>query len=156
MATFQLLFFWLSANDIEIIFCPYMCIFIVKRCFARVFHYFMIFGFKNAKINFLKKTSISIEVFIELKYRRLQTHLANLKNTPDTWIFAYDRYFMIFFYKSSLSDIFENHQLHILESLYVFYFMLICLTKHITAWSAHFLTIFFSRLVSTFGYNVTL
>ena len=33
-------------------------------------------------------------------------------------------------------DIFENHQLHVLKSLYVFYFMWTCLTKHITVWLA--------------------
>ena len=39
----------------------------VKRCFGEVFYHFMIFGFTDAKINFLKKISILIVVFIELK-----------------------------------------------------------------------------------------
>ena len=39
------------------------------------------FGFKNAKIIFLKKLRILYVVFIRLKFRWLQTILANLKNT---------------------------------------------------------------------------
>ena len=41
----------------------------VKRCFESVFYHFTIFGFKNAKINFLKKISVLSAVFIEFKYR---------------------------------------------------------------------------------------
>ena len=40
----------------------------VKRCFGRVIHHNTIAGFKNAKINFLKKINVFIAVFIELKY----------------------------------------------------------------------------------------
>ena len=42
---------------------------------------FTIFGFKNAKITFCKKFSVLSAVFIELKYMRSQTRLADLKNT---------------------------------------------------------------------------
>ena len=38
-------------------------------------------GSKLAKINFSKKISVLSAVFIELMFRRLQNHLADLKNT---------------------------------------------------------------------------
>ena len=75
----------------------------------------------------MKKIRVLSGVFIELKYMRLQTRLADLKKKHQILEFLLmTDFFMIFFLKSSFSAfsyIFENHQLHILKSLYVFYFM---------------------------------
>ena len=35
-----------------------------NRCYERIFYHFKILGFKNAKINFLKKISVLIALFI--------------------------------------------------------------------------------------------
>ena len=53
----------------------------VKQFFGRIFYHFTILRFKmQKKKNFLKKISVLIAIFIELKYRRLQTRLPALKN----------------------------------------------------------------------------
>ena len=91
----------------------------VKRCFNRVFYHFTIFGFKMQKQS-LKKIRV-LGHFFELKYR----WSSGLEKTPNPWIFAYEWFFMITLF-STFSDIFENNQLHILISLYAFYFMWTC------------------------------
>ena len=71
MATFQFRFSDFSSNDTEMNFAQ-ICTFQwtkVKRCFGRFLYHFAIFGFKNAKINFLKQIKVMSAVFIELKYR---------------------------------------------------------------------------------------
>ena len=81
-------------------------------CFGRVFYRFMFFGIKNAKTNFLKKISTLIAVL------QVITNLSSrLEKTTTIWIFAYYRFFFLIFQD------FENHQLHMLKSFYVFYFM---------------------------------
>ena len=47
-------------------FCPNMCISTdkVERCFGRVFYHFTIVGFKNTKINFLKKKRFLLQFLL--------------------------------------------------------------------------------------------
>ena len=96
----------------------------VKWCFERVFYHFKFFGLKNAKIPLLKKISSVSAVFIELKCMCLPTHLAD---TNKTLIFVPFTDFFRFFEEKNLIFCmfiyFENLQLHIQKSLYVFYFM---------------------------------
>ena len=65
-------FFWLSANDIKMIFCfaKYVHFNRLKLSGAlKVFYFFTIFGLKNAKIKFLKKMGVLSAFIFELKYR---------------------------------------------------------------------------------------
>ena len=68
----------------------------VKQCFGRVFYHFTIFGFKNAKLNFLKKISVLSAVYIDFKYRLLQTCLVDLKKHQTFDILLMTDFFMIF------------------------------------------------------------
>ena len=141
-------------------FCPSMCIVIdlSLAVFWKSYLSLHDFWFKKAKINFLKKLSVLCAVFIEFKYRWLQTCLVDLKKHQTLNILLMTDFLCIFknWYFSEFSEIFGHHQLLILKSLFVFYFMLNCLTKHHATWWAHFLTILFTNLVSTSEFNVKL
>ena len=75
--------------------------------FSGVFYHFTIFGFKNAKIYFLKKKGVLSAVFIEFKYSRLQTCLVDLKihQTLDILLMAF---FFMKFKKLIIFQIFRN------------------------------------------------
>ena len=66
-----------------------------KRCFGRVFSHFTIFGFKNAKINFLKKKKC-----FECSFYRIQVQvIANLPCRLEKKHQTFDIYLMTDFYE---------------------------------------------------------
>ena len=65
-------------------------------CFGRVFYPFTIFGFKNAKINFLKKISVLSAVFIEIQVQVIATCLVILKKHKTFDILLMTDFFMNF------------------------------------------------------------
>ena len=102
----------------------------VKWCFERAFYHFTIFGFKKCKNqNFEEYKGFEGIFRIEVQViSNPSSRLEKNKETPNPWIFAYERFFTNLLTKSSFStfsNIFENNQLHILISLYVFYFMFV-------------------------------
>ena len=80
----------------------------------------------DAKINFLKKISILSAVFIEVQ---VITHPSSRHEKHQTLDFLLMTDFLWLFKTSHfphLSNIFENHQPHVLKSLYVFYLIWPC------------------------------
>ena len=78
----------------------------------------MLCGFKNLLFEENKRVDDS---FIKLKYRCLQTHLADMKKQQQ--ILEVLLMICLKMLISAFSNILENYQLHRLKSLYVFYFM---------------------------------
>ena len=78
----------------------------VKWCIGKVFYHFTIFGLKNAKKNFFEENKGFERSFYELKYTWFQIPLPDLEK-HQICIFLL---------------INENNQLHILKSVYAFYF----------------------------------
>ena len=156
MATFQFHVFWQSVNDIEMDFCPNMCILMdkVKWHFRWVFYHFTNFWFKNAKMNFFKKLSLLSAIFIDLKFRWLQTRLTDLKNTNSWFLLMTDFYDYFKNLNLCIFRYFRKSSAAHTKMIVCVLLMWLCWTKHNTAWSTHFLTIFFSRLVSTSGFKV--
>ena len=68
----------------------------VKRYFGRVYYNFTLFGFKNAKINFLKKKSFRVQ-FYRIEVQVITNPSCQLEKISNTWIFAYDRFFLWIF-----------------------------------------------------------
>ena len=119
-------------------------------------HYFGVKKCKNQLFEENKRFECS---FYRIKVQVITNLSSRLEKTPNTWHFAYDRFFMIFFKKWANFPNFryfrKSSAAHT-KSIVCVYFMLICLTKHNTTWSAHFLTTFYSRLVTTSGLTMTL
>ena len=62
------------------------------------------FGLKNAKIKFLKKIRGLSAVFFRIKVQVISNPSSRLEKTPNPSIFAYERFFVIFFKKKLISQ----------------------------------------------------
>ena len=94
---FSISFFWLSTNDIEMIFAQ-ICAFQwnkAKRCLGSVIFHFTIFGSKIQKSIFEENKHFNY-IFIKFRYRWIQTRLADLKKNTKYLNICQWRIFMIF------------------------------------------------------------
>ena len=73
----------------------------LKCCFERVSITSQFWGSKMQKLKYLKK--IAWVHFFRIEEWVISNPSSHIEKTPNLWIFAYERFFMIFFLKSSFS-----------------------------------------------------